>query len=80
MEEVRYLSFAIGTLGFAITLYLALTHPELVDGPMGEEHKEGIDEHKLRKWDKAAYWTMWAGWAITALLYYWDKAKLGEYF
>ncbi len=80
MDEVKYLFFAVGSLGFAVTLFLALQYPELVDGPMGEEHKEGIDEHPLRKWDKVAYWTMWVGWGFTALLYYWDEAKFGGYF
>ncbi len=79
MDEMKAISFAIGTLAFTVVLYLGIKHPELVGGPLGEEEAE-ISEHPLRKWDTFAYWTMWIGWGLTAALFYWDKAKLSDKF
>lgn len=77
MDEMKAIFFAIGTLAFFVVLYLAIQHPELAEGPMGEEKTESSD-NPLRKWDRLAYWIMWTGWALTAIAFYIDKAKLAD--
>ena len=77
MGELKYVFLLIGTGAFFVDLFLARRSPELVDGPMGAEKPESED-HPLKKWDRLAYWVMWAGWALAALMMYLEKAKLIE--
>ena len=76
MSELKYIFLLIGTLGFCVNLYLASRAPELVDGPMGEEKPEEEETHPLKKWDKLAYWTMWTGWGLSALMMYLEEAEI----
>ena len=77
MDEFKWAFFFIGTVAFMVVLYLAIKHPEFEEGPL-VEHREVIS-HPLKKYDQAAYWTMWVAWGLTGVLFYWDKHKLGEY-
>ncbi len=76
MTEIKYVFLLVGTLGFCVNLYLANRAPELVDGPMGKERPEESEAHPLKKWDKLAYWTMWTGWGLAALMLYLEKVEV----
>lgn len=76
MTEIKYVFLLIGTLGFCVNLYLANRAPELVDGPLGEERSRETEDHPLKKWDRLAYWTMWAGWGLAALMMYLEKVEV----
>ena len=66
--------FAIGTLAFFATLYLALFVPEASDTPWHEEAAE--EEHPLRRWDTVITWLMWGGWGVAMLMRFLDRNKL----
>ena len=75
MTELRYVLFGVGTLAFFATVYLAVYHPELVEGPPGEADRVAAD-HPLRQWDRVITWVMWGGWGMAALLTWLGKTRL----
>jgi hypothetical protein len=79
MTAVKMTFFAIGTLACFVAVYLAVKHPDLVEGPVGYERETTMEqEHPLKKWDNVITWVMWGGWGLCALTYYLDN-RLGVF-
>jgi len=78
MTELKYTLFGIGTLAFFAAVYLAIQHPQLVDGPDKESQK--FADAQLMKWDKAITWTMWVTWGCVGLIIFLDKSGFLETF
>lgn len=69
--------FAIGTLAFFATLYLAIFVPHASDTPWPEE--ASAEEHPLRRWDTVITWLMWGGWGVAMLMRFFDRNNLMEH-
>ena len=72
--------FAIGTIAFFVTLYLALVVPEANEGTLVARESEGArdsdqpaEPHPLRRWDTVITWLMWGGWGVAMAMRFLDR-------
>lgn len=69
--------FAIGTLAFIATLYLAIAVPEANEGTLvARDSEQAAEPHPLRRWDTVITWLMWGGWGVAMVMRFLDRNNL----
>lgn len=70
--------FAIGTLAFFATLYLAIFVPEANEDTLvaSEAQASSAEPHPLRRWDTVITWLMWGGWGVAMAMRFLDRNDL----
>lgn len=80
MSEFILVPFAIGTLAFFATLYLAIFIPEANADTLltseAEQAQPPAEPHPLRRWDTVITWLMWGGWGVAMLMRFLDRNDL----